>query len=77
LYPNNLKLTLGQRVKFVNTTEKDMVIRQLIRKYSFFHLPKKLKPQEEFEFILTEPDLWTFKEDSVRHYGSIFIAKEN
>ena len=74
--PNNLKLTLGQRVKFVNNTDKEMRIQQLIKKYDFFNFPKVLQSKEEFEFMLTEPDLWTFKEISVRHYGSIFIAKE-
>ncbi len=75
--PNNLKLTLGQRVKFINNTDKEISIQQLIKKYDFFYTPKVLGSKEEFEFTLTEPDLWTFKEASVRHYGSIFVSKEN
>ncbi|NMB70142.1 thioredoxin domain-containing protein [candidate division WWE3 bacterium] len=75
--PNNLKLTLGQRVKFINNTDKEISIQQLIKKYDFFYSPKVLGSKEEFEFTLTEPDLWTFKEASVRHYGSIFVSKEN
>ena len=74
--PNNLKLKLGQMVKFVNTTDKSISIRQLIFKYRDFGAVKDLAPKEEYEFALTEPDLWTFKEDSVRHYGSIFVSKE-
>jgi len=74
--PNNLRLKLGQRVKFVNNTENSIKIQQLIRKYDFFNSPKVLKSKEEFEFVLTQPDLWTFKESDVRHYGSIFVTAE-
>jgi protein-disulfide isomerase/plastocyanin len=73
--PNNLKLKLGTTVKFVNAVNRDIVIRQLMDKYAEFREIKIIKQGQSFQFTLSQKDLWTFKEDSARHYGSIFVSE--
>ena len=74
--PNNLRLKFGQRVRFVNTTNQDMNLLQLIVKYTHISNPMVISANSSYEIVLTEPELWTFKEKSVRHYGSIFVTQE-
>lgn len=74
--PNNLRLKSGQRVRFVNTTDQDMNLLQLIVKYTHITNPMVISANSSYEIVLTEPELWTFKEESVRHYGSIFVTQE-
>jgi protein-disulfide isomerase len=73
--PNNLGLKLGTTVKFVNNVDRDIVIRQIIDTYPEFRNVRMIKKGDTFSFILTQKDLWTFKEDATRHYGSIFVKE--
>jgi len=72
--PNNVKALVGQLVRWTNATKKDIQIQQLIQVYPEFAQQMTLKPGQTFEMRLTKDKLWTFKEVSHRHYGSIFAV---
>lgn len=74
--PNNIKAVVGQRVVFKNTTRHDITIQQVIRLYDELATPVLLKPQDTLEIKLTKEKLWTFKEKSIKHYGSIFTVAQ-
>ena len=47
---------------------------QLIASYPELEKPAEIQPDTYFEIRLTKEGLWTFKEASQRHYGTVYVV---
>lgn len=76
-YPPNVKGLIGQLVRITNTTAKPIEFQQIITHFTHVNNPFAISAGETVEFRLHKEGLWTFKEASERHYGSVFsVAQE-
>lgn len=74
--PNNIKAHKNQLLSVKNTTKAPMRLQQIIESYAELSKPVTIEPEASFELRLSKEDLWTFKEASQRHYGTIYVVNE-
>lgn len=72
--PNNVKAIQGQLVRWINKTDKDIRIQQIIYLYDELSVPVVIAPGATFEVRLTKDKLWTYKETTNANYASIFTV---
>lgn len=71
--PNGTKGYRGQTVRWTNTTDKEITLKQLDPKFPELSGGVKIAPQKTFEFVLYKDNLWRYKEEKTQHYGFINI----
>lgn len=65
----------GQTVRWTNTTEETITIKELITKYEEFADGVTLNPSETFELLLDKYKIWTFKEMESGAIGKLTILE--
>lgn len=73
--PASSNARTGQTVRWVNKTEHNIIIKELIPKYPAFAVGITLSPEESFEQLLNKPKIWTYKELGSGHIGKLIILK--
>ena len=71
--PKSTQLFSGQLVTWINATDKEIAIEQLIDKFEEFKEPVKIAPGGKFEFRTYDSKIWTYQEATTKDFGSIFI----
>lgn len=73
--PGTLRAVTGQKAKFVNISDREMELEQIMGLYNEFPRQLILNPGDEFEFRIKHKELWTYKDRNYRIYGSIYAAE--
>lgn len=71
--PESIAGYAGQKVRWINTTDKDIFIEQLDKKFPEFETPQKVPAGGTLEFTLYKDKLWRYQEVESKNWGSIFI----
>ncbi len=75
--PNIANATKGQAVRWENATDKEIVIKELIKKHAEFASGVTILPNASFELKLYGTKLWTFEEVGSGKIGRLYIAEGN
>lgn len=75
--PNIANVTKGQVVRWKNGTNKEIVVRELIKKHTEFASGVAIAPNAFFELKLYGTKLWTFEEVGSGKIGRLYIAEGN
>jgi hypothetical protein len=73
--PNSSNARTGQIVRWVNKTEREIQIKELIPKYPAFAVGLKIQPGESFEQLLNVQKIWTYEELGSGLIGKLIIFK--
>lgn len=74
--PNSANIVQWQVVRWTNKTDKDIVIRERIKKYKEFADGITVPVGKYFDFQLYSPKLWTFEEVGSGKTGRLYIAEK-
>lgn len=71
--PKNTTAYKGDKVRWVNDTDKPIIFKQRMTTYPELREPKTIEAGGSFEFTLYKTKLWTYIEESSQMTGSIFV----
>lgn len=71
--PRSVNARTGQTVRWFNTTENDITIKELIPKYPEFSTGVTIPPDDSYELLLYKPKTWTFEEQTSGYVGKLII----
>lgn len=69
--PSITRIKIGQSVNWTNKTEKIIYLKQIKPYYKEFEEPLSIKPNESFQFKMTELGVWTYEEVESGDWASI------
>lgn len=75
--PSSTQAVQGQIVRWINNTDKPIIIRELISKHEEFKIGVTILALETAEFELKGSGFWTFKETGSGHIGKILIIRRS
>ena len=73
--PAQSNVRTGQTIRWVNKTDHNIIIKELIPKYPAFALGITLSPEESFEQLLNVAKIWTYRELGSGLTGKLIILE--
>jgi hypothetical protein len=74
--PRDVNSVLGQLVRWTNSTDKPIYLKQKMPTYDELKEPVLIEPGKTFEFRLYQNRLWTYEEKDSKDFGSIYVLDE-
>lgn len=72
--PGSVRASKGQIVRWTNNSDREIIIKELIKKHEEFSSGIAIEPFGSYEFKIYGTKLWTFKELGSGEVGRIIIA---